>query len=359
MPAVAANRRRDFGAGVANDDRNGNQQAAGGGGGAVEFENEDERIKAVRHLFVQSMLNRSITSEKLATTIYDKCCAMCQLQRAEPFPSFLAELNDTLAPLMLEIKRARDQETGVPHVVFTNLQSDTVAKIATEFTAAEIAFFRSIVEAIVRARKLAYAILFQDAIKLYKGTNRQTAQNTLRSLVAKGWLRLLPSGHVILSTRSLSELSTYIKEQFDQDEDDEDDDEGDRVGRYKAIVQCHACFDPVTIGYICPNPQCNVRLHKFCVAQRVGQTGHCPDSIGNPEGCSQAWYKRAEGVFEGEPVGVEALGVELDDSQQDQIESEEEQPQPATTNGRAGRRRGARRAAVRDEDEDEDEMDED
>ncbi|KAK4053468.1 hypothetical protein OIV83_001635 [Microbotryomycetes sp. JL201] len=356
MPAVAAQRHSTPGAVNDNNDGLRDMRATA----VVEFESEDARIKAVRHLFIQSILNRKLASEKLATAIYDRCCEICGLEGADNFATFLADLNDRLSPLMLEIKRARDQETGAPQIVLTNSQADSVAKLATEFTAAEIAFFRSIVEAIVRARKLAYAILFQDAIKLYKGSSRQAAQNTLRALVARGWLRLLPSGYVILSTRSLSELSTYIRQQFDQEDDEEEDAEDSE--RYKAIVQCHACFDPVTIGYICPNPQCDVRLHKFCIAQKLGQSGRCPASIGDPEGCSQQWHRKDDGTFRGDPVGVEALGVELDDTQVDELDSNEDQQSqvqatPARSNGTRAARRGGRRNIVQDDEDQDEDMD--
>ncbi|KAK4058504.1 hypothetical protein OIO90_000666 [Microbotryomycetes sp. JL221] len=333
----------------------------------VQFGSNEERAKACRHLFVQAMINRRIVSEKLATNMYMRASQMCGIDDLDPFASFLTDVNDSLAPVMLEIKRARDQETGMPQLVMTNQQSDAVAKIATDFIAAEIAFFRSIIEAIVRAPRMSYAILLKDAIKLYTGTNRQAAQDIVKSLVAKGWLRILPSGHLILSTRSLSELSRYIQEQFNHDEDEDDEDEANPA-RDRAIVQCHACFDPVTIGYACPNKKCDVRLHKFCVAQRVGQTGRCPDSLGNPGGCTREWFRVAGGKFEGVPVGVEALGVGGSDSLEDQLASDndeqdqdEEEPAPssqARANG-SGRRTTGRtgRGQQGVDDDEDDEMD--
>lgn len=41
-------------------------------------------------------------------------------------------------------------------------------------------------------------------------------------------------------------------------------------------------------GYACPNEDCGVRLHTFCVAQRLGNDGRCPDRLDDkPNPCPQ------------------------------------------------------------------------
>lgn len=80
------------------------------------------------------------------------------------FERFVAELEDPLSAIHLDIKTTRDQETGEAYVSLVSLKvlhslltvqltcllqintvSDAVAKLATDYSAVEIAHFRAIV----------------------------------------------------------------------------------------------------------------------------------------------------------------------------------------------------------------------
>jgi hypothetical protein len=122
----------------------------------------------------------------------------------------------------------------------------------------------------------------------------------------------------MLSPRSLLELAPYLRETFSQGEDPNDED-APECEQERTIVDCNLCMSIVTSvspsflprrarpfrlqficvltradarwiqGYACPNKDCGIRLHTFCVAQRLGQDGRCPARLdpNNANACQQ------------------------------------------------------------------------
>lgn len=125
--------------------------------------------------------------------------------------------------------------------------SDETSKLATEYRPEELALFRVIVERIMLARNMAYAIQTKDAIGAFKdnrvklsATLTSTAKYELvRSFVARGWLDVEEDTNVLyLSQRSLRELARYLRETY-QDQDREDD-QAD-VNHETPYVECLQC----------------------------------------------------------------------------------------------------------------------
>ncbi|PRQ77793.1 hypothetical protein AAT19DRAFT_8861, partial [Rhodotorula toruloides] len=71
----------------------------------------------------------------------------------------------------------------------------------------------------------------------------------------------------------------------------------------------------ISQGYACPNEDCGVRLHTFCVAQRLGNNGRCPDRLDDkPNPCPQIWPRDPQTrKCHGVPIGIAALGLEDDE----------------------------------------------
>lgn len=55
-----------------------------------------------------------------------------------------------------------------------------------------------------------------------------------------GWLTLHPSQYLTLSTRTLAELNTYLRQTYNEQDDEEVD------KRYRAVVDCNFCLGIAT-----------------------------------------------------------------------------------------------------------------
>ncbi|GAA6058787.1 hypothetical protein JCM10212_001903 [Sporobolomyces blumeae] len=305
-----------------------------------------DRDKTCRHLFLQALIARRTLSSDLAKALYKDCTKVCQIENPAPLEDFMGSIELGLGMCGLDIKATRDQETGKGMYILINSIQDGPAKIATEYKAEEIAFFKTIVEKIMLARNLSYSVTQVDAIKGAKAPiTRMVAIQLIKSFLAKGWLTLHDSGRLILSPRSLVELRPYLRETFKDDEDDEDEDEEDedeeRDLRHRAVVDCDFCLQIVTSGYACPNAACGVRLHTFCTAQRLGATGECPAKHATDESkrCKQDWRKDPNsGRFVGVPVGIAVLSHHGGDPDAASSSSDGELEDPTTAAAKAVQR---------------------
>ncbi|GAA5942029.1 hypothetical protein JCM1841_005430 [Sporobolomyces salmonicolor] len=313
--------------------------------------------KTCRHLFLQSLIARRCMTFELARKVYKDCTRLCGVENSDPLETFIAQMEPGLSMCGLDIKQTRDQETGTPLFVLINSIQDDPAKLATEYKAEEIAFFKAVVEKIILAPRMSYSVSQTDAVRCAKAPVTKTvAIQLIKSLLAKGWLTLHPSGRLILSPRSLVELAPYLRDTF-QDEDEED-----TTPRERPVVDCNLCLGIVTSGYACPNEDCGVRLHSFCVSQRLGNSGQCPDRLTHPGGCNQIWPQDpTTRKFVGVPIGVSALGLGNDvdghPTSQASDDDEEETPRPSKkrrTSGAVLAKKGNGKKRTQDEGEDED-----
>ncbi|GAA6000475.1 hypothetical protein JCM10207_008028 [Rhodosporidiobolus poonsookiae] len=334
---------------------------ANGAHGNVDGLNLSHPDKTCKHLFLQTLVNRKVMTLDIAKEIYDECVRVCSVQQADSLETFIARLEPQLSLCGLDIKITRDQETGTGMYVLVNTIQDEPAKVATEYKAEEIAYFKAIVEKIVTAPRLSYSVTQTDAVRCAKAPmTRGTAIQVMKSFIAKGWLSLHSSGRLVLSPRSLLELSPYLRETF-KDEDDE----GDPHNR--AIGDCSYCLNIVTSGYACPSEDCGIRLHTFCVGQQV-QDGRCPDRLNQDKAhpCQQIWPRDANSrKYHGTPIGVAALAAGGSDDEDDagtQVGPTSEMDVDTPATGKKGRKaasgkgRKGKKARVEEDEEEEDEL---
>ncbi|KDE03438.1 hypothetical protein MVLG_06099 [Microbotryum lychnidis-dioicae p1A1 Lamole] len=222
--------------------------------------------KTLRHLFLQAFISRRVIEVGLAQRLYKECAKMCALPH-DNFAGFISTLEDGLSLLGLDIKRTRDQESGLSYTVLINTAEDAASKMATDFKPEEIAFFRAIVGEIMSTDDLSYSVTMKEALRCMKGS-RMIAQELVRSFIAKG----------LAAPASLATLD---------------------------------------FGYACPNDDCPIRLHSYCVEARVNQ-GRCPGSLAGT--CQETWIPIANGKYVGTIIGIKAIaGMEGDDEFEDEI----------------------------------------
>ncbi|GAA5998799.1 uncharacterized protein JCM10292_007241, partial [Rhodotorula paludigena] len=324
-------------------------------------------LRTCRHLFLQALIARKTLPLDRAKALYQECVRLCNVENPDSIETFVAGMEPGLSLCGLDIKTTRDQESGTGMYILVNTIQDEPAKIATEYKAEEIAFFKAVVEKIMLAPRASYSISQTDAVRCAKAPLTKTvAIQLIKSLLAKGWLSLHSSGRLLLSPRSLVELAPYLRETFGGDDEDVDD---------GVVVDCNDCLTIVTSGYACPNPACGIRLHTYCTQRRLGANGQCPahldKDLANP--CTQLWPKDATTrKFHGTPIGPAALAAAGDDDDDDGDDvlrgtSDHEGTSPAVgRKGKGGRKsggakkgKGKKRARDDDEEDEEDELDED
>ncbi|PRQ77797.1 hypothetical protein AAT19DRAFT_8865 [Rhodotorula toruloides] len=133
-------------------------------------------------------------------------------------------------------------------------------------------------------------------------------------------------------------------------------------------------------GYACPNEDCGVRLHTFCVAQRLGNNGRCPDRLDDkPNPCphfvalQDLASRPADSQMPRRPIGIAALGLE-DDEESDagatsDVETGAGTPAAMKKKGKgaaakgkkaaASGKKGKKRTKADGDEEEEDELDDD
>jgi hypothetical protein len=131
-----------------------------------------------------------------------------------------------------------------------NLRADEAAKHGTELKPKELAYFRELVDILVKDLSLSLvgALNAADAVDSF---SKAQAEATLARLADERWLHRSAAGDFFLGVRSALELVPYIEQRFGED----------------ALQKCTICHMALLSGIACPTPRCAVRLHNHCAMQ--------------------------------------------------------------------------------------------
>ncbi|CAG8551110.1 3515_t:CDS:2 [Acaulospora colombiana] len=180
--------------------------------------------------------------ETKAIEMYRKACEANDVRNPEVFQEFMVTINLKLNTVDLEFRKSHDEIDGKAVWALVNTNGDEVAKLATEYSPVEIAYFKHLIELIVTADDEAFSIssitALKEASKLKATITKNTAENLLQRFVDDKWLILSPGGRYSLSQRTILELQVYLKEEFEEN-----------------LIECTLCYDIVTQGQrekICP-----------------------------------------------------------------------------------------------------------
>ncbi|KAG9099621.1 hypothetical protein FS749_000809 [Ceratobasidium sp. UAMH 11750] len=244
-----------------------------------------------KRLFIQAMMQRRWVSETTAKLIFKRCMAAAlELNPTINFaydersfatdngPSFITEVNRDLEKFELRLSSTKDECTGETIWAMINTKQDPATMLATEYNPTEIQYFKLVVEQIVLANNDAYSIPAMAALREVsqlqgKGITKSEAEHLLSSFVAKGWLLKSKRGRYSLSSRSLLELQTYLRETYPDE-----------------YNECTYCMEPITKGIACRTENCIYRMHTHCytawVRARRDRPLECPQ-------CKQSWREDA------------------------------------------------------------------
>ncbi|KIJ44016.1 hypothetical protein M422DRAFT_83866, partial [Sphaerobolus stellatus SS14] len=299
----------------------------------------------VGRVFLQSMISRRVISDKLAKTLWKKSIEAVQAAdeslevpyNANEFDQYIHDLNRKLEQIDFKLIFTVDEVVGQKVLVLVNARSDELAQLATEYTPAEIAYFRALVEQIILASSESYSISSMTALRevsnLKSSMTKGQAEVVLSNFVANGWLLKSPRGRFSLSTRTLVELQTYLKNNYEEN-----------------LNECTVCFEFVTKGVGCYTVNCAARLHNHCFATltQSNNTRACPSckvswadtrklisvgegALGEGEDSRTTRKRRAASEDDDEES---AEGSEEEEEEEEQEQEQEEEPsQPKTKKG--------------------------
>ncbi|KAF8580892.1 hypothetical protein K439DRAFT_1355770 [Ramaria rubella] len=291
-------------------------------------------VDDVSRVFLQSIMSRRVVSDKLARILWEKSVEAVRAADGDvefstdskEFDPFMNSLNKRLEPLDLKLSLTVDEVVKKKMWVMINLKGD-LAQVATDYSPVEITYFKALVKQIVLASSECYSISSMTALRevsdLKPSMTKTQAEHVLANFVAKGWLLKSKRGRFSLSSRTLLELQTYLKDNYEDN-----------------IHECTVCFELVTKGVRCHIPACSARLHDHCYARVAREKITCPS-------CRADWSLPQKLAVIGEGTIKEGQDSRRwrDEEETDDTEEEPEpQPGPSKKN-KATRAKGKQKYA--------------
>ncbi|KAF5381065.1 hypothetical protein D9615_003893 [Tricholomella constricta] len=229
----------------------------------------------VQRLFLQAVFSRGILSAKLAQTLWAKSIGAVKAANLDldiphsnikdNWDAIVTKINRSLDSLDLEFRHLHDENSGKEMYALVNRKGDEIAQMATEYTPAEIAYFKAIIELIILAPRESFSVSSTvalrevSAIKPKTNMSKTQAEVVLGSFVARGWLVKSKRGRFSLSTRSLLELLPYLKSTYPDE-----------------LIECTICMEILTRGVACPTNNCSTRMHYHCFTTFRRRHNACP-----------------------------------------------------------------------------------
>ncbi|WFC99401.1 hypothetical protein MYAM1_002145 [Malassezia yamatoensis] len=197
-------------------------------------------------------------------------------------------MNQDMVQIGLEIRTCHDQRTGQAYMMLVNTRADSLAEIATPYTATELMYIKSLVRFLdlkpliqietIFVNHPRYAISSMAALQLAGPAQltKRAASDVLAHLQEQKWIDLSRStGQYTLTLRALQELDTYLRNQLEQH-----------------VLECVACFALVTQGEQCATDGCRGALHTSCRQWHSAQPNRrCP-------ACNTPWHSISIGESE-------------------------------------------------------------
>lgn len=194
-------------------------------------------------------------SEKQVKELVEICCNKSGIAHTDNLlAKWLPKINEMLDTYGMTIKKGLDHADNNGSFVYAlvNLTQDDPSKMATNYSALELAFMRNCISVIAENEFEASETVIIHHARLMKGEgkdmNIKDAQRCIHAFIEDGWLIETSKG-VILSPRLIMELEQYLESEYEQ---------------YTA--KCQRCEKLVTKGYRCANSDCGSRngAHYSC-----------------------------------------------------------------------------------------------
>lgn len=191
--------------------------------------------------------------------------------------------------MQFELRVCRNQYDGQIYYGVVNNVADEQAKLGSQYSAPQIAFYKCVIEAIIQDDTAQGSVSNIDALNVRLENQVQTGvgsqsqvgsptippafrnfslsqkEKTLDELVRDSWLCLTPDGKIGLGVRSFLDLRSWF--------------------RNNEVPPCHVCNEAGVKADLCRNENCTVRIHNYCLKKKFSQKRVdklCP-------GCGTEW----------------------------------------------------------------------
>ncbi|KAI4340500.1 hypothetical protein MLD38_025329 [Melastoma candidum] len=241
-------------------------------------------------LLIQALISRGPLSEEEAISMV--LSGRSQGTRDQLFKEYLSRINEELSFVQCEVRACRDQYDGNVYYGFVNKVSDDHSQLGTTYSVPQIALYKAVMEAILQDGAAQGCISNIDALNICLDSQNLTGSSqsegtsvlvpaalknftllqkdkTLEDLTRDRWLCLTPDGNIGLGVRSFLDLRTWFSN--------------------SGVPSCELCSEAAIKAVLCPNENCSVRLHEYCLKKRSLQKRIekvCP-------GCGTPWSSTA------------------------------------------------------------------
>ncbi|ONK77989.1 uncharacterized protein A4U43_C02F13050 [Asparagus officinalis] len=239
------------------------------------------------HALIQALLSRGPLKESEFHKVFYEITGRNPVEHQQAFNDSLRKINKELGYVKFELRGCRNQYDGKVYYGVVNTLADEQSKLGTKYSVPQIAFYKAIIEAIVQDITTQGHITNIGALNLrleyqvqggqdsqgsqsrvpaaFKSFSISQKEKTLNDLIQDQWLCYTSDGRIGLGVRSFLDLRSWF--------------------RTSEIPSCDVCNEAGVKAETCPNMECAIRMHSYCLKKKFSQrkvAKVCPS-------CSTPW----------------------------------------------------------------------
>ncbi|XP_057861630.2 uncharacterized protein LOC131070124 isoform X2 [Cryptomeria japonica] len=246
-------------------------------------------LDARHHTLIQALLARGPLLEKDVKSMYNTLCQNSSVSRERDFHEYIGNINKELAFLQFEVRASTNQYDSHVYYGVINKVADEQAKLGTQYSLPQIAFFKAVMEAILQDQSGKGQISNIEALNIrletqarsesqvevsqipsvFKQFSMAQKEKTLEDLLRNRWLCTTEEGKIGLGVRAFLELRSLFKD-FE-------------------VPFCDVCNEAGIKAELCRNEECSAQMHNYCLKRKFQhqQVARVCPSCGTDWDCSQ------------------------------------------------------------------------
>lgn len=224
-------------------------------------------------MFLQSFMARGLLNGKEVKELFKKSLEQCnehvpdnEQEKKRQLVQFIHVISDHIAPFHLDVKKGVSEEDGSNFYCLINNVENYITRMASDYTATELEFFKKLVEQIVENDGAIGSTAALNIVVPDRRLSKNDAQDLLLKLERDRWI-VQKQGKLLLSIRAILELGQYMQEVYPD-----------------SIKKCHVCKQICLRGQMCE--ECGVKIHYHCATRFFTHQENpvCPD-----QDCRSPW----------------------------------------------------------------------
>lgn len=225
-------------------------------------------LDSKHHALIQALLTRGPLSEKEVKFIFKTVCENNADVSERAFYEYIGRINKELDFVQFEARAGRNQYDGEIYYGVVNKVADEHAKLGTQYSLPQIAFFKAVIEAILQDQSGKGRISNIEALNIrldcqvkqesqgdpgqvplaFKQFSMAQKEKTLEDLLKNRWLCTTEEGKIGLGIRAFLELRSLFKN--------------------LDVPFCDICNEAGIKAELCQNEECSVRMHDYCLKRK-------------------------------------------------------------------------------------------